>query len=288
MVSEATIKRWADAGQLGSTRTVGGHRRFPVEEVMRFQTERGLGAGVGVASRSARPNETTTAEVAPAAGGEEFDEAGLEEHFFRSLTRGRAAEAAALLLGARVRGVPLARVFDLGVAGAMRRVGQLWHTAEMSVAEEHLATSTAEMAVRTLSDSTRRAASDGRRAVCCATEGEMHVLPVLCVQALLESEGWEVLNLGAHTPFFALAEVIERRRPSLVCVSSTMQWELEHNARDYARLGKAARGVGARVVLGGEGFADEAVRPRFPADIHAESFSELAEFLRGSPSGVGV
>ncbi len=280
MVSEATIKRWADAGQLGSTRTIGGHRRFPVEEVMRFQTERGLGAAVSGAGRAARPAEVLTAEAAPAVTGEGFDEAGLEEHFFRALTRGRAAEAAALLLGARVRGVQLGRVLDLGVAGAMRRVGQLWHTAEMSVAEEHLATSTAEVAVRTLSESTRRAASDGRRAVCCASEGEMHVMPVLCVQALLESEGWEVLNLGGHTPFFALAEVIERRRPSLVCVSSTMQWELEHNARDYGRLAKAARGVGARVVLGGEGFADGAVRGRFPADAHAESFSDLAEFLR--------
>jgi excisionase family DNA binding protein len=44
LVSEATIKRWADTGQLTSSRTVGGHRRFPVAEVMRFQAERGLGA----------------------------------------------------------------------------------------------------------------------------------------------------------------------------------------------------------------------------------------------------
>jgi len=287
MVSEATIKRWADAGQLGSTRTVGGHRRFPVEEVMRFQTERGLGSGSGGPSRSGRFSEVATAEAAPAGTPDGFDESGLEEQFFRALTRGRAAEAAALLLGARVRGVTLARVLDLGVAGAMRRVGNLWHAAEMTVADEHLATSTAEIALRTLSDSTRRAASDGRLAVCCASEGEMHVLPVLCVQALLESEGWEVLNIGAHTPFFALAEVVERRRPSLVCVSSTMQWELEHNARDYGRLAKAARGVGARVVLGGEGFAGDAVRGRFPADIHAGSFSDLADFLRRE-TAVGV
>lgn len=271
MVSEATIKRWADAGQLGSTRTVGGHRRFPVEEVVRFQTERNLGA-VAVGAQKA-------ALVLEAA--EPPDEAELAEGFFRAVTRGHSAEAAATLLGAHLRGMPLGRLLDVALAGSMRRVGELWHDAEMSVAEEHVATSAAAQALRTLSDSTRRPADhDGCLAVCCAAEGEMHVLPVLCAQTILESEGRGVLYLGPHTPFFALAELVERRRPALVCVSSTVQLELEHNARDFGRLRDAARACGARVVLGGEGFKGEAVRRRFPADLHAESFEEFEEFLR--------
>ncbi|HLM56939.1 MAG TPA: B12-binding domain-containing protein [Pyrinomonadaceae bacterium] len=270
MVSEATIKRWADAGQLGSTRTVGGHRRFPVQEVVRFQTERSLGAGVVAASKVAPASE--------AAGRPDEDE--LAEGFFRAVTHGHSAEAAATLLDAHLRGLPLARLLDIVVAASMRRVGELWHDAEMSVAEEHVATSAAGHALRILSDSTRRPPEHGRLAVCCAAEGEMHVLPVLCAQLMLESEGWEVLNLGPHTPFFALAELAERRRPALVCVSSTVQLELEHNARDFGRLREAARDCGARVVLGGEGFKVEAVRRRFPADLHAESFREFEEFLR--------
>jgi sugar phosphate isomerase/epimerase len=89
-----------------------------------------------------------------------------------------------------------------------------------------------------------------------------------------------VRNLGGHTPFFALAEYVTKQRPELVCVSSTMQRELEHNVRDYANFAEAARACGARVVLGGEGFRGEAARRRFPADLHAESFADLAEFLR--------
>lgn len=270
MVSEATIKRWADAGQLGSARTVGGHRRFPVHEVVRFQTERGLGA-VAVAGSKAAPAPETAGRP---------DEGELAEGFFRAVTRGHSAEAAATLLGAHLRGMTLARLLDVAVASSMRRVGELWHDAGMSVAEEHVATSAATQALRALSDSTRRAAEHGRLAVCCAAEGEMHVLSVLCAQAILESEGWEVLNLGPHTPFFALAELAERRRPALVCVSSTVQLELEHNARDFGRLREAARAYGARVVLGGEGFKGDAVRRRFPADLHAESFEEFEAFLR--------
>ncbi len=270
LVSEATIKRWADTGQLTSSRTVGGHRRFPVAEVMRFQTERSLGAsaaGAGVA--------TATAEAGM------FDAAATEGQFFDAISDGHAGEATALLLEARMLGAPLERIFDEVVAASLRRVGDSWETDKMSVADEHLATSAAMRAVESLAASARRAGVRAGEAVCCAAENELHTLPVLCAQAVLEGAGWGVRNLGGYTPFFALAEYVAKHRPALICVSSTMQRELEHNARDYGQFEAAARACGARIVLGGEGFRGESVRRKFPADLHAESLGDLAGFLLG-------
>ena len=271
LVSEATIKRWADTGQLKSSRTVGGHRRFPLAEVMRFQTERGLGATVGVATAAAL--KTAAADTAA------FDAGRAAEQFFHAVSRGHAGEATALLLEAHMLGAELHLVFDEIVAPSLRRVGDLWYGERMSVAEEHLATSTATRAVESLAASTRRAGAKAGAAVCCAAEEEMHTLPLLCAQAVLEGAGWDVRNIGGHTPFFALAEYVEKQRPALVCVSATLQRELEHNARDYVQLTSAARACKARVVLGGEGFRDRAVRARFPADLHAEEFKDLSEFV---------
>ena len=270
-VSEATIKRWADTGQLKSSRTVGGHRRFPLAEVMRFQTERGLGVATGVASVPA-----ATAAVSTGA----FDAEQAAGQFLEAVRRGHAGEATALLLEAGMLGAELDLIFDTVVAPSLHRVGDLWYGEEMSVADEHLATSMATRAVESLAASTRRTGAKAGAAVCCAAEEEMHTLPVLCAQAVLEGAGWDVRNLGGHTPFFALAEYVEKQRPSLVCVSATLQRELEHNARDYAQLSSAARACGARIVLGGEGFRDGAVRARFPADLHAERFKDLSEFVR--------
>src|SRR5215212_2102607 len=98
LVSEATIKRWADTGQLKSSRTVGGHRRFPLAEVMRFQTERGLGAASVGASLP-----TTTA----AAKSEKFEAEQAAEQFFQAARRGHAGEATALLLEAHMLGTGL-------------------------------------------------------------------------------------------------------------------------------------------------------------------------------------
>jgi len=282
-VSEASIKRWADAGHLRASRTVGGHRRFSLAEVARFQAERGLGS-------AARPSGTSRDKESPAEGAEqaapahgaEVDAAGLAEQFFETIKEGSEAAASALLLAAYLRGAAPALLFDEAVMPALRRVGDLWHAGELSVAEEHLATLAATRAVETLADSTRRRRPEAPAAVVCAAEDEFHQLPVLCAQAVLESEGWGVRNLGPHTPFFALADHVERYAPALVCVSSTTTAGLARAARDYAQLLEVARPRGTRLVLGGEGFAGEAVRRQFPADLHAGSFRELAEFARGA------
>jgi excisionase family DNA binding protein len=274
LVSEATIKRWADTGQLKSSRTIGGHRRFPLAEVMRFQTERGLGAATAGAH---------AATTAVATGTAAFDAKEAAAHFFAAVRNGHTGEATALLLESHMLGVGLDVIFDEVVAASLSRVGDLWFDERMSVAEEHMATSTAQWAVESLAASTRRGGgAHTGAAVCCAAEEEMHTVAVLCAQALLEGAGWEVRNLGGHTPFFALAEYVEKQKPSLVCVSSTLQRELEHNARDYAQFAQAARACGARVVLGGEGFRGEPVRARFPADLYAESFGDLARFVNGA------
>src|ERR1044072_3032564 len=132
LVSEATIKRWADTGQLKSSRTVGEHRRFPLAEVMRFQTERGLGvANVGAAVQTSKA--VATAEA--------FDAERAAEQFFQAIRHGHSGEATALLLEAHMLGEELDTIFDAVVATALQRVGDLWYSEGMSVAEEHLASS---------------------------------------------------------------------------------------------------------------------------------------------------
>src|SRR5215216_4433479 len=117
-VSEATIKRWADTGQLKSSRTVGGHRRFPLAEVMRFQTERGLGVATVGASVA---TSTATARA------ETFDAEQVAGQFFEAVKRGRAGEATALLLEAHMLGAELDLIFDAVVAPSLQRVGDLWY-----------------------------------------------------------------------------------------------------------------------------------------------------------------
>ena len=271
-VSEATIKRWADAGHLNYARTVGGHRRFALEEVARFQSEKGL--GTSAAAKAGRHAAMAPGTRAVEGGA---DNANL---FFEAITNYDERAATELLIESYLNGVELATVFDETVAVAMRRVGTLWHGGELSVADEHLATRTTIRAVESLSISIRRRYTVGRLAVCCGIEGELHEIAVLGLQVLLEGESWRVKNLGGNTPFFALTDAVEKLRPALICISATMHHDLERSAREYRQFQAAVASVGARVAVGGEGFRDEGVRRRFPADLYAVSFRELLDFVR--------
>lgn len=272
-VSEATVKRWADAGRLHPTRTLGGHRRFAIAEVLRFQNEQGLDA-------SRAPGRKAVGEAALMQKGAAANEMEGAEQFFDAIVRGQEGTSTGVLLSLYMNGLPLVKILELTVAKAMQRLGNLWHCGEVTVADEHMATQTALRAVETLRECLRRETFHERRAIVCTVEEEMHELAVLCVQLLLEEKGWSVVYLGSHTPFYAMTDAMEKHRPKLVCISSTANMALSRNAREYDNFRAEAMKRDVLIVLGGEGFRDEAIRGRFPAHLHAGSFDDLLDFLQ--------
>ena len=296
--SEASIKRWADGGLLPSEKTAGGHRRFRPEDVARFKREQG---GASAASRrtaadsavSPRAGERVAAVGAESAASIEAGSAASVEASVESLVaalmRGDAEETSALLIKSYLGGWSLPFIFDRLVATAMRRIGDLWHRGDLTVAEEHLATRAVTGALRTLDKVVAEPEANNLLAVCCGAEYDFHELPLQCTELILRHEGWEVLSLGTHTPFYALTEMVTRLHPRLVCVASTMPADQDRAFREFRELRAAAARVGAAIVLGGAGFAGDHVRRRLPAELHADNFQQLFDFAaslvnEGTPS----
>ena len=278
--SEASVKRWADGGLLPSEKTAGGHRRFRPEDVALFQrgqksrrlNARGTNAVNASASSPARGGQTVKTKRAF-----ESDE-NLAETLFGALVGGETEEVSALLVKSYLEGMTLASIFDHLLSGAMRKIGDLWQQGELTVAQEHLATRAALSALQTLDKVIAEPEANNLLVVCCGIEDDFHELPVRCAELILKHAGWEVLNLGANTPFYALTEMVSRLHPRLACVGSTILGNLDRAVREYADLRAAAARVGAVIVLGGAGFADANLRRRLPAELHADSFQGLLDF----------
>lgn len=271
--SEASVKRWADGGLLPTLKTVGGHRRFRPEDVAAFR--RGRGAP-GAAGASGKGGGLPRAPAGSTAQGVVALDESLSGFMFETLLGGHGETAGEALVGLHQRGHTVASIADAVLCPALRRVGDLWHAGELSVAEEHLATRTALAAVQILRDSLS-VSGRARAAICCSVEEDFHELPVSLASLTLEGLGWGVVNLGTSTPFYALAEAVERFQPRLVCVASTVFNHPDRAGREYGEFTDAAERAGTSVVLGGAGFVGAGVRRRFPADMHADSFLQLEE-----------
>lgn len=268
-VSEATIKRWADDGLIQSEKTVGGHRRFGLAGLARFQRERG-----------AAPPPRGPAPAARKTGSQEW---ASPAQLFRHLLDGHEGETGALLISAYLQGQSLASLFDRVVTPAMHRVGALWYRGELAIADEHLATQTAIATVQKLRSVLHVPPPTETRALVCGVEGDHHELPVHLLRVLLEADGWDVINLGPNTPFFSLAEALPKHRPQLLCISAKLISDPDRMARDYAQVRKAAGKLHSAIALGGDGFADPLLRQRFPSEFYAENFEQLLGFARSLP-----
>ena len=269
-VSDATVKRWEDSGALKSERTNGGHRRFRAAEVARFQREKGLGLKQNHGDESVK---RTTNRVRD--GRVKYDST-----FLQCLIAGGEEAATNFLLMPHLEGRLLTEIIDRHICPAMREIGELWHRGEISVSQEHLATRTAVTAIYKLRNALPIPTMSDKLAVCCSMEGDLHDLPTLLAQIAVENEGVEVINFGAATPLYCMADEVLRHSPDFVCISATVINDLERLTRDYKEFREKISSLKIPILLGGRVFEDDSLRKRFNCEFYARSFTELAEFAR--------
>ncbi len=269
-VSDATVKRWEDAGLLQSERTSGGHRRFRAEEVIRFQREQGLGLKQNHGDES----------VIKATNRIRDKKNYSESTFLQSLIDGCEEAATNIVITAHLEGKPLTEIIDRLICPAMQEIGELWHRGEISVTQEHLATRAAFSTVYKLRNALPIPEMKNGLAMCCAMEGDFHELPMLLAQIAIENEGLEVKNFGATTPLYCLADEVMRHSPNFVCISAAIINDLERLSRDYKNFREKIAKLKIPVLLGGKVFEDEHIRKRFVSEFYVRSFTDVAEFAR--------
>src|SRR6185503_3955487 len=182
LVSEATVKRWADDGLLLPKKTVGGHRRFSLQSVARLRREQGIAPAQSLTKRVR--NKMVPGKLPSA------------ESFSELLLSDNEAEATAQLIDAYLQNHALASLFDTTITNAMHRVGDLWFNGKITIAGEHLATRVMLSALQKLRGIVVPGQATGLKAVACGVEGDLHELPIHLAEIIFESEGWDISNLG--------------------------------------------------------------------------------------------
>lgn len=279
-VGEATVKRWADAGEIDCFRTPGGHRKFRLRDVTSF-----------VQKRHYPVAETFPAQLPPG-----FDEvAGALAAVEATALKGNASGIVAQIAALRLRGHELPAIFDDVVAPALVRIGDAWQQCKLSVAEEHVAAQAMIDAIaraQPLAEAPGEPARGNRgTAVVAAAAGEQHDIAARMAACLLRAGGFEVLAPLAATPARDLADMVVRSRAHVVALASTAPLDAAALQEQLELTARAARSAGGRLVVGGAGMSQLAV-PQEVLFLRSmrEFAQQLADFgrRRGPPRSSSV
>jgi MerR family transcriptional regulator, light-induced transcriptional regulator len=212
---------------------------------------------------------TRTVEV------EEHRRAYLEALMARDVGAARSAVDAAVALG-----TPIEEIYLDVLQPALYEIGRSWAVGDFSIADEHSATAVTQSVLGMLGPRMRTAPKDGRLAVVTGSPEERHALGVQMVADFLESDGWEVLNLGASTPAGDLARLADAERPDVVALSTATPAGLPGAAEAVDAL--LALDPRPFVVLGGQLWDGpaRAIAPSLGADLVVNGPRELVALLR--------
>jgi MerR family transcriptional regulator, light-induced transcriptional regulator len=152
----------------------------------------------------------------------------LERDYLASLLTPDARRARQLVADGLAAGLPADLIYLQVITPAMHEVGQLWETAAVSVAQEHLATQITNAVLATLALALTGGApvGAGRVSVVASTPGERHALGGQMVADFLEAQAWTVLALGADTPAPELIDLAQARGADVVALSTALPGHL--------------------------------------------------------------
>lgn len=150
----------------------------------------------------------------------------------------------------------------------LREIGDRWELGEISVAQEHFASSLLRGRLLSIARGWDRGV--GPRAVLACAPEERHELALIVFGIALRAQGWRVTYLGADTP-------VESINPDAdyVVISATSADRLEAAAREIKALGKKVA-----VSIGGAGASEQLARKLGARLLPADPFRAAEELAK--------
>ncbi|MCC6676038.1 MAG: cobalamin-dependent protein [Phycisphaerales bacterium] len=204
----------------------------------------------------------------------ETPEGVLAARYVATVLEGDRLAACDLVLAAVRAGLPVPAAYVHVLIPAQQELGRLWHLNELSVAEEHFATSTTLMLMSQLVAFAPRRPRDGRVVLAACVQGNAHDIGIRTVADFLEMQGWRAIHLGADVPAEDLADAATSFGAHLAAISVSLPTQFP-DAQDTIRLVRTQGPAGLRILVGGAAFASAPdLWRRWGADGWAASASD--------------
>jgi MerR family transcriptional regulator, light-induced transcriptional regulator len=242
-VSPELLRAWERRYDLlRPTRSAGGTRLYAPADLERVRAmQRHLADGLAAAEAAALASRS--AGPAPSASG--LDDLHRElEVALLAFDEPRAQAIIDSLLAAATLDTVLSKV----LVPYLHDLGEGWERGEVSIAQEHFASSVLRGRLLGLARGWDRGL--GPRVLLACAPGEQHDLGLICFGLVLRERGWRIGYLGADTPIDSVVSAALAFAPGFVVLSAVTAERFRAIADELRELAKATR-----LCLGGAGAA---------------------------------
>lgn len=301
-VSESSVKRWCDRGVIRTHRTLGGHRRISLAQLMEFleSTNRkvvdpdAIGAAEPVSNHPTVDSDIFRNAVTaqPIDANEHvipFDsatQASMREGFLRAVVIGDEAEARRIVSRWYAAGHGIVSVADLLIGPTFRSIGDSWACGEMEIYQERRG---CEICIRLIHE-LRRLLPDpmgsSPLAMGGTTSGDQYQLPNLLVEMVFREAGWRSINLGNNLPFATFLSAARKHMPKIFWLSVSYVPDEERFVADCTQFAQSLP-KGVVFVVGGGGIY-EGLRKRIAYSSYCDNMAQLSNLARTIKAGLST
>lgn len=204
----------------------------------------------------------------------------LKDRYLGAVLSGERREALRLVIDEGVaRGMSPEVVRRDVIQAAQLEIGARWQRNEISVADEHMATAIAQLALAHLFNHTKPAPANGKSALVACVPGELHDFPARLAADALDLAGFNVRFLGADVPENALVGAATSKRPDIIALSVTITFNIPGLKAAIAAL-RASSVADIPVVIGGNACKLDGLARELHADAQAADADELVTIAK--------
>ncbi|MFP4065583.1 MAG: B12-binding domain-containing protein [Bacteroidales bacterium] len=191
---------------------------------------------------------------------------------------GNRSAASAYIRDLAAQGRGIREIYDTFIKPALYRVGELWETNRITVAEEHIATSITESIMNEFFYDIVSRERVARKVVLGCVENEFHQVGAKMVADIFEMKGWDTFFPGSNVPTNEMVRYIEKQEPDMVALSVSIYSHIP-------LLEKMLRLIHHRfdlpVIIGGQAFryGGKELADKFPHPRYIEDLKELETFI---------
>lgn len=291
-VSESSVKRWCDRGVIRTDRTLGGHRRIPLEHLMEFleSTNRRIvdPSAIGLSDRRQLEDQRQIQRDAIAELSNRADRVGedpsianapfLQSQFERALLAGDEAQCRKVISSWYAIHGNMASVADDLMAPTFRVIGQMWECGRADVYQERRG---CEICIRLIHE-LRRLISDpfneAPLAMGGTSEGDNYQVANQLIEIIFREAGWRTISLGSGVPFTSMASAIQKYRPKVFWLSVS-HIDSDDDFLDRFQRFSEELPQGTMLVVGGRCLSDS-LRKKMQFSAYCDSMRQLSNLAR--------